>query len=618
MIARTDPIKASVFLPALRSANRLTFPVRALTMEEVRALEGQGCECEDWTALRVAEAFRTDRIRNVRFQGKVVLGRFYGSVQIGDFQEPAGLNHVTIEDSWIEDGAAIRDTSLISHMRIGNSVAILGCGRITHIPGSAFGVGFPIPIIETGGRVTRSFPEMSLEDAARSVRPGGNVRALAAYLRRIDAYAAHARSEYGVIQAHARVLDTPRVENSFLGRATRVTAATRISDTVVLSEEKHPATIEDGAIVTGAVVQWGCHVSSLAIVDGSLLCEYSQVERHGKVFSSIIGPNTSIAEGEVTSSLVGPFVGFHHQSLLIGVTWPEGKGNIGYGCNCGSNHTGKAPDQEFWPGEGMFLGLGVNVKYPGCFTEAPYTIVATGTDLPPQRVAFPFSLISTSPGPGLKSGPQLNEITPAWVLRNNLFAVKRNERKFKSRDKSFRTHIEYRILREDIVRLMIVARAQLQGLGSKDFYTGECDLPALGKNFMTESSRQEAIGTYSFHIQFYALEGLFQRIRASGRISQTLLKRHSAHPEWEFQRQLLHDEDLVGTPQALLKLYLERLKIIAREIEESKARDDRRGVRIIPDYADHHKLAGENPFVLEFREEVESIEDQVLDLIEMV
>ncbi len=668
MIARTDPIKSSVFLPALRFANRLTFPVRALTSDEIQDLEHQGCECEDWSALRVAEDFRTARIHHVRFRGQVILGRLYGYVQTGGSKEPAGLENTTLEDSWIEDGVAIRDTSLISHMRIGNGVGILGCGRITHTPGSAFGVGFPIPIIETGGRVTRSFPEMSLEDAAGSVRPAGNIRALAAYLRRIDAYAAHARSEYGVIQAHARVLDTPRVENAFLGHSARVLAVTRISNTVVLSEEKHPTIIEDGAILNGSAVQWGCHVSSLSIVDGSLLCEYSQVERHGKVLSSIIGPNTTIAEGEVTSSLVGPFVGFHHQALLIGVVWPEGKGNVGYGCNCGSNHTGKAPDQEFWPGEGMFLGLGVNVKYPGCFTEAPYTIVATGTDLPPQRVAFPFSLITASTNPRKQLlnqmgevgqlGPahsleqesfhvpggekfflesrnekgflfqrcslygevdllsQMNEIIPAWVLRNNLFAIKRNERKFKSRDKSFRTPIEYRILRADIVRMMITARTQLQGLGGKDFYTGDRDLPALGKNYMTDHSRREAIETYSFHIQFFALEGLFQRLLVSGRISPTLLKRPSANAEWEFQRQLLHKEGLQGSPEELLLSYLDRLKIISNEVRESKARDDHRGIRIIPDYADHHVLAVENPFVLEFRAEVDGIEEQVLDLLD--
>ena len=86
----------------------------------------------------------------------------------------------------------------------------------------------------------------------------------------------------------------------------------------------------------------------------------------------------------------------HHQSLLIGAFWPEGKGNIGYGANVGSNHTSKSADQEIWPGEGVFFGLGCSIKFPTNFTAAPYTIVATGVTTLAQKVEFPFSLIVQS------------------------------------------------------------------------------------------------------------------------------------------------------------------------------------------------------------------------------
>ena len=74
------------------------------------------------------------------------------------------------------------------------------------------------------------------------------------------------------------------------------------------------------------------------------------------MLSSVLGSFTTVAEGEVSSSLVGPFVGFSHQSLLVAAFWPAGRGNIGYGANVGSNHTGKRNDQELWAGEGVFYG----------------------------------------------------------------------------------------------------------------------------------------------------------------------------------------------------------------------------------------------------------------------
>src|SRR5262249_50058277 len=186
----------------------------------------------------------------------------------------------------------------------------------------------------------------------------------------------------------------PKVRNTYLGPSARVDGANLVADSALLSSAEEKVQVDTGACVTNSVLQWGSQVSTMAIVDRAVLTEHSHAERHGKVTESVIGPNTGVAGGEVTASLLGPFVGFHHQALLIAAFWPAGRGNVGYGANVGSNHTSKAPDQEFWPGEGMFLGLGVNVKFPADFSKAPYSIIASGVTTLPQKVTFPFSLIN--------------------------------------------------------------------------------------------------------------------------------------------------------------------------------------------------------------------------------
>lgn len=610
-----NPLRSSVLLPALRAAGRLTFVTRPLKPKEIERLEAQGCSCEDWDRVQVEHGFRAANVREVRFREEIRLGRFFGFVELDGAREPAGLLRTTLENVWIEDGVVIRDTTLVSNMRIGEGAAIVGCGRVVHTPGSNFGVGSQISFVETGGRVMRSFPEMTLRDAENAARPGGDTPGLAAYLRKVEAYAARAASGFGVVQDHAALLHTPRIENAFVGSHARIDGAQRVSETILLSEADAPAVIEDGAVVKDSVVQWGCEVTSLSIVENSVLCEASSVERHGKAIQSIIGPNTTIAEGEVTSSLVGPFVGFHHQALLIGVVWPEGKGNVAYGCNCGSNHTGRAPDQEFWPGEGMFLGLGVNVKYPGRFTEAPYTMVATGTTLLPQSVSYPFSLIMEPlkiPA-GIPAG--YNEIHPGWLLSRNLFAILRNERKFRDRDRSTRNKCEYRIFRSDIARLVERARTDLEKIAPRTFYTDR-QLPGLGKNFMSEETRQSALESYTFYLHLYSLQGLFERIKKLGRLSPTLLSRKSSDRQWEFIRKILTREKLCEDPRNGLLRYVEILEKTARDIESSKARDDERGKRIIPDYEDHHILAHEHPFIRAYCAEVEAIADEVYDILD--
>ena len=243
----------------------------------------------------------------------------------------------------------------------------------------------------------------------------------------------------------------------------------------------------------------------------------------------------------MSSSLVGPFVGFHHQALLVAAFWPEGRGNIGYGANVGSNHTGKRNDQEIWPGEGVFYGLGCSIKYPCNLSEAPYTLVATGVTALPQRLSMPFSLMNT-PGeriPGVS--PSFNEVMPGWVLSDNMYGVFRNTIKFEKRQAAalrrdaraapsgtvfgFTTEI----VRQDTVTLMVTARAALVRVAGKHrlhtaaghpVYT-DSDLAGglgIGKNYMLEKSRAAAVATYSTYIEFFALQQICKAMQA-GRVS---------------------------------------------------------------------------------------------------
>lgn len=615
MAALIDPLKFSQFLPALRAAERLTFRVRRLDKVEIAQLEAQGCECEDWARVQVAESFRPDRVREVRFRGDVVLGRCFGKVRLDGWEESSAIIRATLVDCRIDDGVVIRDVGILDRMHVGNGAALIGCGSIVHPEGGNFGIGASIAIVETGGRVTRSYPEMTVDDAARTLLPRGNTRALAAFLRRVEVYSARARSKFGVIGSDSRVLSTPRISNVFLGSGARIESACSVTDSVLFCDSLNPAVIEQGSLVECSMLQHGARVSTMGLVAGSVLCEHSTVERQAKISSSVIGPNSVIAQGEVSSSLVGPFVGMHHQSLLISVAWPEGKGNLGAGCLCGSNHTGRSPDQEFWPGEGLFLGLGVKVKFPGCFRDAPYTLVATGVTLPPQSVSLPFSLILEPSELPAELAAGTNEILPAWVLGHNLFAIRRAEKKFRDRDRTSGDRLETRVFRTEMVQRMISARAALQSISGKNHYS-ENDLPALGKSFLNEENRLRAIEDYGFQIQYFALESIARRFLADGRIRKSVLARTSRSEDWEFVRSILRTEELGTDPKALVRLYLERYRVSIDSVEESKARDDIRGMRIIPDYADHHILAAENPFILDLRKEYEGVEDALENLLE--
>src|SRR5262249_15068606 len=229
-------------------------------------------------------------------------------------------------------------------------------------------------------------------------------------------YLAGARAVRGVIERGAALRDTPRVEDSYVGPRARIDGATLVAGCTLLSSPAQPTEVLSGACVTDALLQWGSPVATLAVVERSLLAEHVCVDRHAKVSGSVLGPNTAVAQGEVTASLLGPFVAAHHQSLLIAVLWPQGKGNVSHGASVGCNHTSRAPDQECRPGEGTFFGLGVSVKFPADFSRAPYTLFACGVTTGPGRLLFPFSLVSRPAAPPPGVSPAHNEILPAWQL----------------------------------------------------------------------------------------------------------------------------------------------------------------------------------------------------------
>ncbi|CAK9009847.1 Uncharacterized protein TP_0851, partial [Durusdinium trenchii] len=395
---------------------------------------------------------------------------------------------------------------------------VVGCGQISMEEANEstpFGNGIEIPVVVgSGGRDVLAHAELDLNEACQVAAKRDCAETQAQHKDHVRAYCESVRLGWNVIESHCRVESCAFLSNVFLGAHAIIRDAYMVN-TTVLSNAEEQSRVQAGADVRDALLQWSVTVDSQSIVRNSLMCTQSHAEMHGKLLDSVLGPYSGVAEGEISESLVGPFVGFHHQSLLIASFWPAGRGNIGYGANVGSNHTGKAPDQELWHGEGVFYGLGSCVKFPSDFSRAPYTLVATGITTLAQRMTCPFSLISSPQAHhGVQvASPAYNEIHPGWVLSQNLYSVIRNEYKFRDRGaKSKRVHIEFEILRPSTVALLRVARDDLARVHTRKAVYTDRDFACIGKNIMTERSRAEAVSTYTRFILKFAAERLVSRL----------------------------------------------------------------------------------------------------------
>ncbi len=601
--------------------------VRALSDDEILQMESGGNRCNDWGRILVSREFSARNIRNTLFQGDCGLGFFDGNdVEVEDgIYLPSGIYDSVIISSEIGNNCHISFAGPVSRYVIKEGVVVRRVGSLIAGSAPSFGNGIEIAVgIETGGRELISCAGLSFSLAAAVAMERGDPDFLGQYAAFARAYAEESRFSFGVIETGAIIRNTNTMRDCYLGPGAVVDGATLLENCTLLSGTEESTGVSHGAIVRNSCLQWGCRVTSNAIVESSLLIEYSVVERGGKVTHSVIGPNSSVAEGEVTSCLLGPFVGFHHQALLIAALWPAGKGNVGYGANVGSNHTGKAPDQEIICGEGLFFGLGVNIKFPSNYSGAPYTIIATGVDALPQRVEFPFSLINKAGAvyPGVSTA--LNEIIPGWMLSWNIYSLRRNEAKFRNRNLSRRCTIEPEVFRPEIIDRMIAARNRLISVTEiKELYV-QADIRGLGKNYLLERCRKSGIDAYNYHIGFFALGELRDRAaflldhEGPGALA-AIHTRETDDMAWEYARRLLNREGYAGrTLTENLTRLAEMHERIAMGTQLSKERDDGRGSRIISDYQFTHRPAREDPFIIQNWEQARNEIAGIWNLVEKI
>jgi len=611
-------LKNSEFLSVIKKVNTGIFSkksLRLLSGTEIERLKSQQNLARDWNQIKVTESFSTANIINNQFLGKTAIGNLSGEIEIDGLTYRSGIINSTLYNVQIGDQTLIKNVQSISYIALLKGAVISNCLAVTHGSDKHFGIGREMELaIETGGRELKIFPEINIDLARIICGQRGNKTLLKKYSALVDEYRNLSESKWSVLDENAAITDTAKVLNFFLGKGGRIDNACVVKNTVILSNLEEPVNISDGAIVKNSIVQWGSKITTGAIAEDSVFTEHSGAEKNGKVINSLIGANSYVAEGEVTASLIGSFVGFHHQALMIAAYWPEGKGNISYGANVGSNHTGKAPDQEIWPGEGTFFGLSCSIKFPADFTNAPYSIIATAVTTLPQKLEYPFSLINTPAHSFEKISPAYNEIYPAWVLSDNIYMVKRNEEKYKARNKAKRIYIKFDIFRPSIVDKMLIARNKLAEISGQSVYTDK-DIIGLGKNYLMEPNRKKAVSTYSFFIQYYCLNVMMLDVMANhqnpdGSITDWI-KADSSHPYAQHVKNIIVNE--VGSwslQKAGQKIVAIRFQI-AENVFLSKKKDDDRGQRIIRDYIEAHGEASQDQFVIKTKKAAEDFKKEM-------
>jgi hypothetical protein len=291
---------------------------RNLSKTEIDELQAKGCHAVDWHRVRTsATKMNVGRIAGCTFVGDVVFGNFEGELTVlPGVTIPTGLYNSTIVDSVIESNSLVQNTTMMAKTLVRSSSAVVGCGSVVCSGTTTFGNGIELPVgVEIGGRDVPCYAEMTLATAVAVGSHRSDPKPQAAFSQSVKKYAAAATSQVNIVDTGSRLINCPRIVDAFIG-ASSIVEGSELESVTLLSDAKEPVHVRGGACVRNALLQWGCDVDTMSVVNNALMCEHSDAERHAKLLDSILGPNSGVAEGEVTSCLVGPFVGFHHQVSL--------------------------------------------------------------------------------------------------------------------------------------------------------------------------------------------------------------------------------------------------------------------------------------------------------------
>jgi carbonic anhydrase/acetyltransferase-like protein (isoleucine patch superfamily) len=630
--------------------------LRRLLSSEIQTLQGRICRCtctsRDWSKIYLLvnnDNRHSDTsevlqrlISDTAFDGVVVLvldeqdgipKKQESSLDGGDWEKlPFGIHsNLLISDSILHIvSCRVHRNTIISNTFIGSHTVVANCG---HVSTCSTNLAYGELIIDVGpesggGRTLVLTAESTMIDVCLQLRNGADSKART--LNVVQPF-----NKLNILSSCSILRDSATIKNVYLHPNSSIHAATSVTNAVLLPD----STIGNSCTASNVLLQWNTSITDNSTISNVLLMEQAHCGPHSVVASTVLGPDVHVSAGEVHASVVGPNTNAHHQSLLIGILWPMGRGNVGYGANVGSNHTGRLPDQEAAVGEGTFWGLSAVIKFPVDLTFSPYSIVAAGANLPPQRVCMPFCLIV--------GHPTGNEIIPGWVLQSSPYTLARSEKKFATRRKAKRHdfYTGWKIFRPEVIEMCKWARHSLQmGESSSGSTQG------IGPNGLTKRGRSIGIRAYTDCIQHYALKGALKWILetkhgySDERMVHMEFSRRANEAtvlvdpmkqvdwpifpwevqgsnEWEYQRSLLLEEFPVASPNVewLIEL-LQRLVALetsfANRIYKCKKRDDTRGAQTIPGYAAAHFPAESDPVVVEAKSIAKETERTVIEVVD--
>ena len=412
---------------------------RKLHPFELETLVRNQNTCSDWSALLVSEPFTPELLHGNSFAGLVRLGPLERvSLEHHDLQLSAGISQSRIIACDIGANCVISNCSYIAHYIIGDNCILIDNAEIHVSNHSKFGSGcvvegeeddvrISIDIMnEAGGRAIHPFEGMNCADAYLWARFRDRKALMSRFDAMTDASFDPRRGRYGTIGSGSVLKSNGVIKDVAIGESAYIKGANKLKNLRVSSKESARTQIGEGVELVNGIIGYGCKVFYGCKAVRFVMCDSSALKYGARLIHSVLGENSTVSCCEILNNLIFPAHEQHHNTSFLIASLVKGQSNMAAGATIGSNHNSRGPDGEIEAGRGFWPGLCTSVKHSSRF--ASFCLLAKGDFRYELDIPFPFCLVDND-----LSGDRLL-LSPAYWWTGNMYALLRNEAKFKARD----------------------------------------------------------------------------------------------------------------------------------------------------------------------------------------
>ncbi len=293
---------------------------RDLSAEEIAQLTNQGCVCQDWTRVQVAQNFTAKRVHTTRFYGDIKLGYFEKTVNFfGNVSQPTGISHATLHNCIIGNDVYIGHVrNYIANYIIEDDAVIDNIDVLATEGPSTFGNGTAVPVVnEAGGREIPIYDNLSAHTAYILAFYRHRPVVIDKLKAMIDRYVTSVTCRVGRIGSGARIVNCRILKNIKVGPAGVVEGATRLENGSINSSVEDPVYIGPGVYAENFIAASGSRITDGTIIYDCFVGQGTVLAKEYSAENSVFFANCGGFHGEACAIFAGPYTVTHHKSTLL-------------------------------------------------------------------------------------------------------------------------------------------------------------------------------------------------------------------------------------------------------------------------------------------------------------